>query len=543
MKRAFLNVSAGSSNSTSTPIMAVKNVRFGKLAAILMVALLVSPSLVMAEEAVALTVVTDESMYEPGDEVEVSGTAEPNSEVNVTISDGTDEVFRERTLADEDGNFSVEFTIPEEAAAGAYTVTASIFEASADTSFVVVDMELRELAEELLNQAEELKDDLDELLSLLEEKGVELPAEILEDLDAGVQTLDEAEGLMGNEEYGAAAEKARDALEILGGVFESAEALEPEEEEPPETEEPEETEVLEEPEDDVERGIGLYVAIDRALRFIDRVNATVDRLIEEGYEFDYELIRGRLEEAENALMALRDKLDSLESDASIADIAQELARIRNHLGETNGLLHRTAMMEHKQDMAESFMEHVQNRVRILNETILKLRERLEAERTVMVGHNLGIISRKIERLRERLSTEEVDELLGELKDAVEEIDDSLDELNSNATSTNLRAMNVVEARIRVLRNTADRLRRKGENTTDVDEELENAAGLLERMRERFEEGENDAARELLDEVSRKFEELRGEINPPIANKIREKIIEQIHKKLQESNGKNSSTTP
>ena len=348
---------------------------------------------------------------------------------------------------------------------------------------------------------------------------------------------------MENEEYGATAEKAHDALEILGGVFESAEALEPEEEEPPETEEPEETEVLEEPEDDVERGIGLYVAIDRALRFIDRVNATVDRLIEEGYEFDYELIRGRLEEAENALMALRDKLDSLESDASIADIAQELARIRNHLGETNGLLHRTAMMEHKQDMAESFMEHVQNRVRILNETILKLRERLEAERTVMVGHNLGIISRKIERLRERLSTEEVDELLGELKDAVEEIDDSLDELNSNATSTNLRAMNVVEARIRVLRNTADRLRRKGENTTDVDEELENAAGLLERMRERFEEGENDAARELLDEVSRKFEELRGEINPPIANKIREKIIEQIRKKLQESNGKNSSTTP
>jgi hypothetical protein len=523
--------------------MAVKNMRFGKLTAILMVALLVSPSLVIAEEAVALTVVTDEYLYEPGDEVEISGTAEPNSEVNVTISDGTKEIFKGRTLADEEGNFSVEFKLLEEAVAGAYTVAASIFEASADASFVVVDMELKELAEELLDMAEELRDDLDELLDLLEERGVEVPPEILEDLDAGVQTLEEAEGLMENEEYGATAEKARDALEILGGVFESAEALVPEEGEPPEGEEPLETEEPEEPEDDVERGIGLYVAIDMALRFIDKVNVTVDRLIDEGYEFDYELIRGRLEEAEDALIALRDKLDSLESDASIADIAQELARIRGYLGETNGLLHSTAVRQHKQEMAEKFMGHVQNRIRSLNETILKLRERLEAEKMAMVGHNLGVVSRKIERLRERLSTDEVDELLGELEDAVEEIEDNLDELNGRGTSSNLKAMNMVEARIRVLRNTAERLRRKGEETSGVDEELENAAGLLERMRERLEEGENVAAQELLDEVSRKFDELRGEIRPPIANQIREKIIEQIHKKLQENNGKGSSTTP
>ena len=535
MKQVFQNVSAGSSNSTSTPIRAMKSMSLGKLTAILMVALLVSPSLAVAEEATGPTVFTDDPAYEPGEEVEISGTAEPNSEVNITVSDGSDEIFNDTVHTDGKGEFSTEFTLPEEVAAGVYTVVASVFEVTAEASFTVVDMDLKELAEGLLDQAEELKEDLNELLELLEEEGVEVSQEILDDMNEGILAFEETEQLIEQKEYGEAAEKALEALAILGDVFDDVQALVPEEEPP------EEEALLkdEEPEDDVERGMGLYVAIDMALRYVDKVNETVDRLVEEGYEFDEEYIRERLKEAEDALLALMAKLEVLDSYASIAEIAKDLARIREFLGETNGLLHSTAVKKHKLQMTERFMEQVQNRVRVLNDTILKLHERLEAEKTVMVGNALGNVYRKIERLRERLSTDDVEELLDELENAVDEIDENLDKLNGKGTSTNLKSMNIVEARMNVLRKSAEKLRRKGGDTSDVDEELEAATGLLERMMERLREGDSTEAQNILDEVMKKYEELRGNIEPPILNQIKEKFLDQIQNRLQNNNGKNS----
>lgn len=515
--------------------------RLGKLAAILIVALLVSPSFAMAEEATGLTIFTDVSVYEAGEDVEISGTAEANSEVNVTVGDGYGVIFNVTLYADVEGNFLAEFTLPEDVVAGVYKVIVSVFEVTAEASFTVVDMELKELAERLLDQAEELKEDLDEILDLLEEEGIEVPQEILDVIEAAILAIDEVEELNELGEYGAAAEKAREALSILGDTFERAQSLVPEEERPPEDRGgPPETD---EPEDEVERGIGLYVAIDMALRFIDRVNATVDSLIEEGYEFDEEHIRERLKEAKDTLLALKEKLDSLDTEASIADIAQELARIREFLGETNGLLYSTAVKKHKLEMTERFMEQVQNRVVMLNDTILKLHERLEAEKTVMVGNVLRNVYRKVERLRQRLSTDNVTVLLDELEDTVDEIDENLDELNGEGTSTNLRAMNMVDARIKVLRRSAERLRRKGRDTSDVDEDLEEAIGLLEKMMERLQEGKVTAFTGLLDEVSGKFEELRKNLKPPIVNQIKEEFIEHIRKKLQVDTNITTTATP
>ena len=523
MKQVFQNVSAGSSNSTSTPIRAMKSMSLGKLTAILMVMLLVSPSLVVAEEATGLTVFTDEPAYEPGEEVEISGTAEPNSEVNITVNDGSDKIFNDTVYADGKGEFSTEFTLPEEVAAGVYTVIALVFEVTAETSFTVVEMDLKDLAEELLDTAKELKEDLDEILGLLEDEEIELPEDILDAIEEAMTALEEAEQLVEEEKYGSAAEKAREALGVLGSVFDGVQALVPEEE-PPEDEEPE---------DDVERGISLYVAIDMALRYVDKVNEAVDRLIDEEYEFDIEGIRKSLKDAEEALLALREDLDSLDSDANIADIVQELARIRESLGEMNGLLQSTVVKRYKVEMTERFMEQIQNRVRVLNETILKLRERLEAEKTVMVGNALGNVYRTIERLRERLSTDDVDKLLDELEDTVEDIDENLDELNGKGTSTNLKSMNVVEARINVLRKSAERLRRKGGDTSDVDVELEAATRLLEMMMERLREGDSTEAQKILDEVKEKYEELRGNVEPPILDQIKDKFLDQIRKRLQD----------
>ena len=60
-----------------------------------------------------------------------------------------------------------------------------------------------------------------------------------------------------------------------------------------------------------------------------------------------------------------------------------------------------------------------------------------------------------------------------------------------------RAINFIEARIRVLRATSIRLKGMNLNTTNIDLELEEAEKLLEQVMKLLEEGDTEAVEELL----------------------------------------------
>ncbi|MCW3991751.1 MAG: hypothetical protein NWE79_03515, partial [Candidatus Bathyarchaeota archaeon] len=72
----------------------------------------------------------------------------------------------------------------------------------------------------------------------------------------------------------------------------------------------------------------------------------------------------------------------------------------------------------------------------------------------------------------------------------------------------LRAMNRLEAKIRVLNATAERLASRGANASRVEEELQSARALLSGMMAQLEEGDTDAAGELLEEVEEHLKEIR-----------------------------------
>lgn len=521
MKRVFQIVPLGSSNSTNASIFPVKNMRFSKFASALMVVFLVMPSLAISLGAETLTVKTDEVEYGPGDGVEIFGTAEANLNVSITVEHDLTLLFDFNITAEDDGNYSDDVTLPVDKF-GTFTVNATQGGASAQTTFTVIDTAQENLAQELLEQAEELWEEVEEIFDEFEEHGIEIPPEAEGNMTLGVDAMTLALEYLGDGNYSDAVDEAYEALQYFGKAFqlvqETADQLEDAD---VEDEEPEE--------DDVERAFGLYMAIDRAFQYIDKVNETVDRLLDEGYDFDNVTIRERLKEINDTLSDLRDALESLDPNKA----AQQFAEIRENLGQTMGLLRSTAIKQHKMMQTERFMEQVQKRIEGLDEKIERLQERIEEKKTERAKDALGSVLRKIEQLRERLVDEEVDDIVDELEDAVDEIDDELDELNGEGTSKNLKAMNKVEARIRVLNATVERLMRRGLNTTIVEEELEAAEELLEDMMEHLIEGATDAAEELREEIEEFIEDIREGIKDSKRSWIEEKKKEKQEKATEE----------
>lgn len=294
-------------------------------------------------------------------------------------------------------------------------------------------------------------------------------------------------------------------------------------------------EEVEEVEEGFKRAGGLRVAVERALIFIERIRATAKRLQEEGYQIEASQINETLEEVEIQLNDLYSRLQSGEID--IDEAAKEFATARGMLGRTMELLHSTAK-KIKAVKAERFLEHVENRIHGLEEKINRLRNGLAAGEVVSANVALHNAEMRLQRLRERLAAGEVDEAIEGLSDAVEEIDEGLGELNGRGVSNILREMNRLEAKIRVMKATAERLARKGSDSYEIEEELQSAEALLSEMMARLEEGDTYAAVDLLEAVEEHLEKARKGNQGMIRSKIVKKVgkwIEKVKKRGPKNN--------
>jgi predicted nuclease with TOPRIM domain len=107
---------------------------------------------------------------------------------------------------------------------------------------------------------------------------------------------------------------------------------------------------------------------------------------------------------------------------------------------------------------------------------------------------------KVQGLQERLTSGNLDVSLDELHAAVNSINDGLNELDGE-TATQIRAMNMVEAKMQALNASAIRISQRYANYSDVQGEVD---ALLSRTREMFDEitdeikaGNTEAVRDLL----------------------------------------------
>ena len=249
--------------------------------------------------------------------------------------------------------------------------------------------------------------------------------------------------------------------------------------------------------------VGLRCAIDRAYNFIEKINATVERLGDEGYVVQD--VEDNLTDAELHLEGAETLLDSLEFEAA----AQEFSVARMTMGGTMGWLHSTAKKV-KLTRTERFMEQFQRQIQNVNGTLLRLRERLGAGVTAGVRGVLTSSMNRLQQLRRRMADNgDLEAALDELEGMVGEIEEGIGGLGENYANE-IRSVNRFEARIRVLNATANRLRQRGMDVPEM-ENLTVADSLLDDVVDLLGEGEMGAAEGIFGEIEDLVSGVSGEI--------------------------------
>ena len=253
-------------------------------------------------------------------------------------------------------------------------------------------------------------------------------------------------------------------------------------------------------------GEGLENAIERARLYLEKVRETLGRLAEE-YENNTTVME-YIAKAEEALLGAEQHLDNAtvaleEGDTRTA--ARHLAAARNVMGRLKGFVN-SVIKRHKVAKAEKFMKQAQARFQGLRANIESLEGNLTLAGAQKVKNALTQAAGKMNGFKNRLSNEDVNDVLEDLQSLVDEVDDELDDIDGAEVSKALKGANALQARLGVLRQTQARLTLKYGNATQVNGDLEDVEGLLEEIMEKVQSGRPDNAGNVLKEAKKLAQE-------------------------------------
>ena len=463
--------------------------RINKLAALFIIAIIVSPNLTIVRGQ-TLTLVPFDVDYEPGEDLSISGTATAEANLTLIIVFNSTTIYDVNFTAAGDGNYTEEYEISGNASVGVYTVTVSGGGESETADFTVASTSLMELAESLVEQAEDAEDNVEDAFDDLEDEGVEIPPEANSSYLQGVEYLGMANEDFDEGNYTGASDNAFEAIQLFGDAFEGVQDLIPVEP------------------DDVEEDTGvdetgnperLAVAIERAYAYWEKINETVTRLDGEG--FDVTKVVETLKEAEGYLdMA---SFYQVEGDHTAA--VREFTAARRSLGRIHGFIE-SKIKERKEKQTEQFLEQFQRRVEKITGVLEGLQENLEAGKTRRVQAVLRSTAQKLLRLSDSLGSEDLEDVLDDMEDAVDELEEGIDELNGEGLSKQIKSANRFDAKIESLNRTLQRFTKAGFETSELDEYVDDAEGLLEEIEAAVQEGNEEEAEELIDEAEELIDE-------------------------------------
>lgn len=190
-------------------------------------------------------------------------------------------------------------------------------------------------------------------------------------------------------------------------------------------------------------------------------------------------------------------------EGDIRSAARCLASARNILGRVKGLLNSMAKT-HKVARIDRFRLQFEHRLEGLEDKVYRLRGRL-GEGVNQFKASMGLAKGKLRQLDEDFPGNNVD--LDELENPTDLIDAGFEELDADT----LEAIYRLEAKIRVLKASADRLERKGADTFGIEEDLKEAEVKLETIMNLLEEGKTDEVEILLEEAEELVSGVSGEI--------------------------------
>jgi len=342
-----------------------------KIVSLFAIALLFIPSVNITFAVETLDVWTDQSSYELGDDVEISGSTDPLANVSLSIVfNDTMAVLLDADLAaDENGTYGLEYNCSQQNdLLGVYNVTVSANGTETETWFTVTAVP---------------EDPDDEPLTVESTESIYYPGEVVEIsgeasplanvtvtvvFNSTSTLLDE--NLMAEEEGNfetslQLSETAPEGLydvSAMSGVEEASVWFS----------------VVAAPVDDDDDGApdgeGLENALDRARLYLEKVRETLGRLAEE--YVNNTTVMDYIAKAEEALLDAEQHLD----DAAVAleegdtrTAARHLAAARNIMGRLKGFVN-SVIKRHKAAKAERFMEQAEARFQGLRLSLIHISE-------------------------------------------------------------------------------------------------------------------------------------------------------------------------
>lgn len=478
-----------------------------KIVSLFAIALLFIPTVNIAFAVETLDVWTDQSSYELGDEVEISGITDPLANVSLSIVfNDTMAVLLEANLtADENGTYGLEYsTSQQNVLLGFYKVTASANGTEAETWFTV-------FAEP---EDPEPEDPDDEPLTVESAESIYYPGEVV-DISGEASPLANVtvmvvfnststlldEGLTAGEDGKfetslLLSETAPEGLYDVSAVSGVEEAsvwfsvvTAPVDDDGDDGDDDDD--------DGAPDGEGLENALERARLYLEKVKETLGRLVEE-YE-NNTTVKDYIAKAGEALLAAEQHLDDAAEALEEGDMrtaARHLAAARNIMGRLKGFVN-SVIKRHKAAKAEKFMEQAVARFQGLRKKIESLEGNLTLTGAQKVKNALTQAAGRMNGFKSRLSNEDLDDVLEDLQSLVDEVDDELDDIDGDEVSKALKGANALEARLRVLRQTQARLTRKYGNATEVNGGLGDVEALVEEILEKVEAGRPQNAQDVL----------------------------------------------
>jgi hypothetical protein len=508
MKHPFQSVPEGSSNTTPPPHNTVKIMRMNKLVALFIIAIIISPNMIIVRGQ-TLTLAPFDAEYEPEEEISISGIATAEANLTLVVVFNSTILYEANFTSEGDGNYTEDYMIPGNATEGVYAVTISsgvesvsadfvVFsddsEEPAETDVTATDDNSTELAETLIEQAEDLKDKVEDVFDDLENE--EVPTEANSSYLQGIEYLDLAKEDFDEGNYTRAADAAFEALQHLGIALEGALNQLPQEDHT--------TDVDDDPADvgsdneDAQVLKGIPVALERAFAYWKKLYGALDRFEENGY--DVSSVRSVLGEAGDALNASKKHVE----EGDLAAAREDFTRGRKVLGRINGLMN-SSMKARKEKQAEKFLVQLQKRVEKISATVNGLQANLAASKTRKVKVVLESTSETLLNMSNSLSSGNMTDVLDELDDVVEELDDGLDELNGEGLSKLIKTVYRLEAKIKSLNESLQRMTNAGYNTSELDDYLFEAQSLLGWIEEKIREGDENAVKRLIEEAEELIE--------------------------------------
>ena len=439
----------------------------GKKAVVAFVlAMMLLPVLPAALADQTISVETDAKYYKPSESVKITGEASPGALVHIVVTRTSLQLFEVDVSTTQEDEFIATYVLPTDAEIGVYTVDASTETSQARTSFTVMKVDFEEMAGKMIEFAEKAQDEANEKLTELSlaramEGGVDILPSAIENYEHGVDALEKAKSLLKEGKYTVAMEMAHNALVHFGNAIHMA------------------AKSAEKPhgdDDETHETVELRQEIDRAYRLVEKLNATISRLEEEGK--DTLAIEALLAKAKPLL----DEASAAFDEGILDEAKAALESAEDAIEEAMNLLRKMAA-EIKLECMERFRERLQARLNSTEKAIEKLGEHVAEMNRNAVMAQIRNIHGQLDRIREMIREGKSNEAFKGLEDASKEFDEGLDELDGHAYGQTIREMNRLQATIQAMQRSLPKWGKWGFNAAELENRINLNLGRVDEILE------------------------------------------------------------